>query len=55
VKDDKTKEEVHASIPEEIAPADLKPKDIDELIEMSKRGPEPIGQLTLITGESIYV
>lgn len=39
----KGKEEVHASIPEEIAPADLKPSDVDELIELSKRGPEPIG------------
>ncbi|MAX67539.1 MAG: type I DNA topoisomerase [Bacteriovoracaceae bacterium] len=39
----KGKDEVHASIPEDIAPADLKDSDIDELIEMSKRGPEPIG------------
>lgn len=39
----KGKEEVHASIPEDIPPADLKDSDIDELIEMSKRGPEPIG------------
>lgn len=39
----KGSEEVHASIPEEIAPADLRPSDVDELIEMSKRGPEPIG------------
>ncbi len=37
------KDEIHASIPEDIAPADLKDTDIDELIEMSKRGPEPIG------------
>lgn len=37
------KEEVHASIPEEIAPADLKPSDIAELIELSKRGPQSIG------------
>ena len=37
------KEEIHASIPEDIAPADLKDSDIDELIEMSKRGPEAIG------------
>ena len=37
------KEEIHASIPEDIAPADLKETDIDELIELSKRGPEPIG------------
>jgi DNA topoisomerase-1 len=39
----KGKDEVHASIPEDIAPADLKDSDIDELIEMSRRGPEPIG------------
>ncbi len=37
------KEEVHASIPEDIPPADLKDSDIAELLEMSKRGPEPIG------------
>lgn len=37
------KEEIHASIPEDIAPADLKDSDIEELIEMSKRGPEAIG------------
>lgn len=39
----KGKDEVHASIPEEIAPADLKAEDIKELIDMSKKGPEPIG------------
>lgn len=37
------KEEIHASIPEEIAPADLTADDVEELIEMSRRGPEPIG------------
>lgn len=37
------KEEIHASIPEDIPPADLKDSDIAELIEMSKKGPEPIG------------
>lgn len=37
------KEEVHASIPEEIAPADLKADDVEELVELSRRGPEPIG------------
>lgn len=51
---EKGKEEVHASIPEEIAPADLKPSDVDELIEMSKRGPEPIGTHPDYN-ESIYV
>lgn len=39
----KGKDEVHASIPEDIAPADLKDSDIEELIQLSKRGPEPIG------------
>ena len=46
-------EEIHASIPEEIAPADLKPSDIDELIELSKRGPEPLGTDPK-TGEKVY-
>ena len=46
-------EEVHASIPEEIAPADLKSEDVDELIELSKRGPEPIGKDPK-TGENVY-
>jgi len=36
-------EEVHASIPEEIAPADLRPADVDELVELSRRGPVSIG------------
>jgi DNA topoisomerase I len=40
----KGEEEVHASIPEEIAPADLKPSDVNDLIEMSSRGPESIGK-----------
>ena len=38
------KEEVHASIPEDIAPADLKPQDITDLLEQSKNGPTPIGK-----------
>ncbi|MCO4755686.1 MAG: type I DNA topoisomerase [Bacteriovoracaceae bacterium] len=45
--------EIHASIPEEIAPADLKTEDVDELIELSKRGPEPIGTDPK-TGESVF-
>lgn len=49
----KGKDEVHASIPEDIAPADLKDSDIDELIEMSKRGPEPIGHHPK-TGDPIF-
>ena len=35
--------EIHASIPEELAPADLGEEDVLELIEVQKRGPEPIG------------
>jgi DNA topoisomerase-1 len=50
----KGKDEVHASIPEDIAPADLKSEDLDELIEMSKRGPEPIGTHP-DNGKPVYV
>lgn len=46
-------EEIHASIPEEIAPADLRPSDVKDLIEMSKRGPEPIGHYPE-TGEPVF-
>ncbi len=46
-------EEVHASIPEEIAPADLKVDDIEELIESSKKGPIPMGEHPK-TKEKIY-
>ncbi|MFW6250033.1 MAG: type I DNA topoisomerase [Alkalispirochaetaceae bacterium] len=46
-------EAIHASIPEEIAPADLTEEDITELIEVQKRGPEPIGTHPE-TGEKIY-
>lgn len=37
------KEEVHASIPEDIAPADLRPEQINDLLKQSKNGPTPIG------------
>ncbi|MBS1962804.1 MAG: type I DNA topoisomerase [Bdellovibrionales bacterium] len=37
-------EEVHASIPEDIAPADLTPDKIAEIIEISAQGPKPIGE-----------
>jgi DNA topoisomerase I len=47
------KDEVHASIPEDIAPADLKVEDIEELIEISEKGPVPIGHHS-VTGEPIY-
>lgn len=36
-------EEVHASIPEDIAPADLTAEKIAEIIEISAQGPKPIG------------
>jgi DNA topoisomerase-1 len=39
----KAKEEVHASIPEDIAPADLDPQMIQDLLKQSQSGPKPIG------------
>lgn len=38
------KEEVHASIPEDIAPADIRPEQINDLLKQSKNGPTPIGK-----------
>lgn len=38
------KEEVHASIPEDIAPADLDPEQIKDLIKAHAEGPTPIGK-----------
>ncbi|MBL7665360.1 MAG: type I DNA topoisomerase [Bacteriovoracaceae bacterium] len=49
----KKTEEVHASIPEDIAPADLKQEHINQLIEISQKGPTPIGKHPE-TGENIY-
>jgi DNA topoisomerase I len=46
-------EEIHASIPEEIAPADLTEDDIREIIEIQKNGPVPIGHHPE-TGQPIY-
>ena len=37
------KDEVHASIPEDIAPADLDPEQIKELLKNQADGPTPIG------------
>jgi DNA topoisomerase-1 len=37
------KEEVHASIPEDIAPADLDPEQIKDLLKNQANGPTPIG------------
>lgn len=36
-------ESTHASIPEDVAPADLTAKDIDEMIAIQEKGPTPIG------------
>jgi len=45
--------EIHASIPEEIAPADLTEEDVQEIIEIQKNGPVPIGYHP-DSGEPIY-
>lgn len=46
-------ENIHASIPEEYAPADLTERDIAEIIELQKKGPEPIGT-DPDTGAAVY-
>jgi DNA topoisomerase I len=46
-------EPVNASIPEDIAPADLTEEQIEELIEIQKNGPVPIGE-DPESGEPIY-
>ena len=46
-------EGVHASIPEDVAPADLTTEQTDQLIEISEKGPQSIGQ-NPATGEAIY-
>lgn len=46
--------EIHASIPEDIAPAELTLELINEIIEASEKGPEPIG-VHPETKENIYV
>ena len=40
----KTSDEVHASIPENIPPADLTAADVAELLEISERGPQSLGK-----------
>jgi DNA topoisomerase-1 len=47
------KDEVHASIPEDVAPADLTPKQIDEFIEIQAKGPQSIG-VDPKSGKNIY-
>ncbi len=46
-------EEVHASIPEDVAPADLTTEQTDELISIQAKGPQPIGT-DPATGEFLY-
>jgi DNA topoisomerase-1 len=46
-------EEVHASIPEEIAPSDLTKKMLEEILKISANGPVPIG-LDPKTKQKIY-
>jgi DNA topoisomerase-1 len=53
VHNEKQSEEIRATIPEEIAPADLTQDDINEIIEIQKKGPVPIGTHP-DTGENIY-
>lgn len=45
-------DEVHASIPDDIAPADLTPQNIEEILEMSAKGPQSIGKHP--NGQDIY-
>ena len=45
---------VHASIPEDIAPADLGQEDIESLIEIQIQGPEPLG-LDPESGKPIFL
>ena len=45
--------EIHASIPEEIAPADLTEEDVHEIIEIQKHGPVPVGHHP-DTGEPVF-
>ncbi len=46
-------DELHASIPEEIAPADLTEEDVKEILELQKNGPVPIGHHP-DTGDPVY-
>lgn len=52
--DKKTKEEIRASIPEEVAPADLDQETIDDLIRQKKEGPPALG-VDPETKESVYL
>ncbi|MFO7850526.1 MAG: type I DNA topoisomerase [Spirochaetia bacterium] len=50
---DEEQNEIHASIPEDYAPSDLSQDEIQEIIELQKRGPEPLGE-DPETHENIY-
>jgi DNA topoisomerase-1 len=52
--DSKTKEETRASIPEEVAPADLNQETIDDLIRQKKEGPPALG-MDPETKENVYL
>lgn len=41
--DKESGEDLHASIPEDFTPADIKNEDIEKIIRLQKEGPEPIG------------
>ncbi|MGM0432260.1 MAG: type I DNA topoisomerase [Spirochaetota bacterium] len=51
---DETGEEIHASLPEGVAPADLTDEELSKLIKQQKEGPEPIGT-DPETGTPVYV
>ncbi len=51
--DKESGEDIHASVPEEFAPADLSEEELSEIISIAKNGPEPLGQ-DPETGENIY-
>ena len=50
----KDEEDLRASIPEDIAPSDLTVEKINEILTVSKRGPQPIG-VDPETKQNIYV
>ncbi len=53
-RNEETGEEIHASLPEDIAPADLTDDDIKHLLELQKKGPDPLG-IDPESGLPIYV
>ncbi len=46
-------DDIHASIPEDIAPADLTREHIEEILEIQKNGPKPLGT-DPATGKNVY-